>query len=419
MINMLGMAKKHKARILQASTSEVYGDPLEHPQKETYFGNVDPLGQRACYDEGKRAAETLCKDFYIKYKTEVRIVRIFNVYGPRMMFNDGRVISNFFLQSCLNEDITIHGDGSQTRSFCYIDDFLNALVAWMETDADYLPVNIGNPEEISILNLAREIKELVKSKSKIVFMPYQEVAGRLGDVKQRQADIGKIKNLLNWQPTISLAEGLKKVDADFKQRLEHKPHLLVFSPSFAPFTGPAEIAVEEIIKRLPGWEFDVLTSRFNKKLSKESHQGTVNIYRLGHGSKLDKFFLPWRAYCLAVKLHRKYHYQLAWAIMASYGALAAAWFNFFHKKVPFLLSVYEGDFSEKSYKKTLPFKWLFRLIFKKASRWQLIAKLSQLQQAWLEDDKSVQIVNFKDGPDLLAKRTKEIFQELEILSNRK
>ncbi len=414
---MLELARQTGARLLQASTSEIYGDPKEHPQKETYWGNVNTLGERSCYDEGKRAAETLSKDYYKQYGVDVRIARIFNVYGPRMIFNDGRVISNFILQSLLGEDITIHGDGSQTRSFCYIEDFIKGLVKLMEVKTDYQPVNLGNPDERTMLSIAEQIKQLTKSSSEIVYIPYEKVPGRLGDVMQRRADISKATQLLNWQPTTDFETGLNKTIADFKNRLTNKPHILIFSPAYLPLEGPAEKAVSEIIKRLPGWEFDIITARLKKDLSKETHDGPVHIYRVGSGKTSDKYFLPFRAASLAKKLHKKNKYQVAWAIMASYGALAASLFSR-AKKVPFLLSVYEGDISDKMIKKGVLLSPIYKLIFRKAHRWQLIAKMNEKQRAWLENERNVQVVQFDEDWELLAKRTKEMFQELEILSTR-
>ncbi|OGY89710.1 MAG: hypothetical protein A2927_00130 [Candidatus Komeilibacteria bacterium RIFCSPLOWO2_01_FULL_45_10] len=416
--NMLELARLTSARLLQASTSEVYGDPLEHPQKETYWGNVNPLGERACYDEGKRAAETLCKDYYQQYGVDTRIIRIFNVYGPRMMFNDGRVISNFLLQALLDQNITVHGDGLQTRSFCYITDFIKALVGWMEHETDFQPVNIGNPDERSMLDMAKMIKEKTGSKSKIEFIPYEQAPGRFGDVKQRRADITKIKHELGWQPTMDFISGLEKTIADFKNRLKNKPRILIFAPAYLPLKGPVEEAVTEIIKRLPSWEFDLICARLDKKLPQESREGSVNVYRLGSGRSLDKYLLPFRGFGLAKKLHQKHHYQLTWAIMASYGAIAASLFSTFTKNVPFLLSVYEGDLTAKALKKGVWLNFIYRIIFRKAKRWQLIAKMSERQKAWLESEKNVQIVEFNQDWDLLAKRTKEMFQELEILSTR-
>jgi UDP-glucuronate decarboxylase len=212
MVNMLEAAGKNKARILQASTSEVYGDPNVHPQPETYWGNVNPIGPRSCYDEGKRVAETLCMDYHRGQQIDIRIIRIFNTYGPRMHPQDGRVVSNFIMQAIRGEAITIYGDGSQTRSFCYVDDLITGMVAMMDQDTESGPVNIGNPKEISVKMLAEIIIELTGSKSKIVLHDLPT-----DDPKQRQPDITKAKQLLNWEPTVGLAAGLAKTIEYFRQ----------------------------------------------------------------------------------------------------------------------------------------------------------------------------------------------------------
>jgi len=214
-INMLGLAKRTRAKILLASTSEIYGDPTVHPQPETYWGNVNPIGPRACYDEGKRCAETLFFDYHRQHKVRIKIARIFNTYGPRMHPNDGRVVSNFIIQALKGEDITVYGDGSQTRSFCYVDDMVEGLIKLMNSEDDFIgPVNLGNPVEISILNLAEKVIELTGSKSKIVFKPLPD-----DDPKKRQPDITLAKQKLNWQPIMSLEEGLLKTIKYFKQIL--------------------------------------------------------------------------------------------------------------------------------------------------------------------------------------------------------
>jgi UDP-glucuronate decarboxylase len=212
-INMLGLAKRIKARILQASTSEVYGDPEEHPQREQYWGHVNPIGRRACYDEGKRCAETLFMDYHIQNQVKIKILRIFNTYGPRMDKQDGRVVSNFIMQALENKDITIYGDGSQTRSFQYIDDLLDGMVRLMETPEYFIgPVNIGNPGEFTILELAEKIIKLTGSKSKIIHLPLPD-----DDPSQRQPDISLAREKLNWQPTVKLEEGLAKTIKYFKK----------------------------------------------------------------------------------------------------------------------------------------------------------------------------------------------------------
>jgi UDP-glucuronate decarboxylase len=205
-INVLGLAKRVKARVLQASTSEVYGDPEIHPQPETYWGRVNPIGYRACYDEGKRCAETLFFDYHRQHRLETKVVRIFNTYGPRMHPNDGRVVSNFVVQALKGEDITIYGDGSQTRAFCYVDDLIEAMLRMMATDPDITgPVNIGNPGEFSIRELAALVIELTGTKSKLVSKPLPQ-----DDPRQRRPDISLAKKVLGWEPKIHLREGLRK-----------------------------------------------------------------------------------------------------------------------------------------------------------------------------------------------------------------
>ena len=210
-INMLGLAKRVHARILQASTSEVYGDPAVHPQKEDYWGNVNPIGIRSCYDEGKRVAETLFMDYHRQNKVDIRIVRIFNTYGPRMLMNDGRVVSNFIVQALRGEDLTIYGDGGQTRSFCYVDDLIEAFVRMMDQDEIIGPVNVGNPGEFTMLELAQAVLEQTGSKSKIVYMPLPG-----DDPKMRRPDITLAKNTLGWEPKVNLFDGLQKTIEYFK-----------------------------------------------------------------------------------------------------------------------------------------------------------------------------------------------------------
>ena len=206
-INMLGLAMRLDAKILQASTSEVYGDPIIHPQPESYWGNVNPVGYRSCYDEGKRCAETLFMDYYRQNQTRIKIIRIFNTYGPRMLPNDGRVVSNFIIQALNNEDITIYGDGKQTRSFQYIDDLIEGMVRMMDTEDDFTgPINIGNPNEFPVLELAERVIRMTGSISKIVFKPLPT-----DDPKQRQPDIKLAKEKLGWQPTVELEDGLKRM----------------------------------------------------------------------------------------------------------------------------------------------------------------------------------------------------------------
>ena len=215
-INMLGLAKRVKARILQASTSEVYGDPEVHPQPEGYWGRVNPIGIRSCYDEGKRCAETLFFDYYRQHQLEIKVMRIFNTYGPRMHPNDGRVVSNFIVQAIRGDDITIYGDGQQTRSFCYVDDLIDGMVRFMESTPEFTgPVNIGNPTEFTMLELAEQVLKLVGGPSKLIFKPLPQ-----DDPKQRQPDISLAKNELGWVPSVKLEDGLKETIAYFKGLLK-------------------------------------------------------------------------------------------------------------------------------------------------------------------------------------------------------
>jgi UDP-glucuronate decarboxylase len=214
MINMLGLAKRVRARILQASTSEVYGDPLMHPQSEEYWGNVNPIGLRSCYDEGKRIAETLMMDYHRQNHVDTRIARIFNTYGPRMLEDDGRVVSNFIVQALRGESLTLYGAGDQTRSFCYVDDLVEALIRLMNTDDVHEPVNLGNPIEFTIKELADEVISICGSHSTVTYLRLPQ-----DDPKQRKPDISRAQTILGWNPTIQLNEGLKKTVAYFKEQL--------------------------------------------------------------------------------------------------------------------------------------------------------------------------------------------------------
>jgi UDP-glucuronate decarboxylase len=222
-INMLGLAKRVKAKILQASTSEVYGDPTVHPQTEDYWGHVNPVGPRSCYDEGKRCAETLFFDYHRQHKLRIKVARIFNTYGPRMHPNDGRVVSNFIVQALRNNDITVYGDGMQTRSFCYVDDLVEGLIRLMETgDGVVGPVNLGNPDEFTIRQLAEIVIDITGSASKIVHRPLPT-----DDPKQRQPDISEAQELLGWRPTVALRVGLTKTAAYFEELLAREPAIAV------------------------------------------------------------------------------------------------------------------------------------------------------------------------------------------------
>jgi len=215
-INMLGLAKRVRARILQASTSEVYGDPLEHPQTEAYWGNVNPIGLRSCYDEGKRLAETLMMDYHRQNHVDTRIARIFNTYGPRMLEDDGRVVSNFVVQALRGEPLTLYGEGNQTRSFCYVDDLIEGLIRLMNADGLHQPVNFGNPGEFTIKQLAEEVRRICGSKSELTYLPLPA-----DDPRQRKPDITTAQTVLGWIPKVPLAEGLERTVQYFRERVQN------------------------------------------------------------------------------------------------------------------------------------------------------------------------------------------------------
>ncbi|EPG73285.1 3-beta hydroxysteroid dehydrogenase/isomerase family protein [Leptospira fainei serovar Hurstbridge str. BUT 6] len=215
MMNTLGLAKRVKARILQASTSEVYGNPLEHPQKESYWGNVNPIGIRSCYDEGKRVAETLCFDYHRNHKVDIRVIRIFNTYGPRMLPDDGRVVSNFVVQALAGKDITIYGDGSQTRSFCYVDDLVEGIIKMMETPDFIGPVNLGNDGEFTVKELAELVIQEIRSSSKIIYKPLPQ-----DDPSRRKPDLSLARQKLAYEPKVALKDGIRKTVEYFKNHLD-------------------------------------------------------------------------------------------------------------------------------------------------------------------------------------------------------
>jgi UDP-glucuronate decarboxylase len=225
-INMLGLAKRLGAKILQASTSEVYGDPSVHPQTEDYWGNVNPIGPRSCYDEGKRCAETLFFDYYRQHALRIKVIRIFNTYGPRMHPNDGRVVSNFIMQALKGEAITIYGDGQQTRSFCYVDDLIDGMIRLMDSGDDVTgPINVGNPDEFTMIELAETVLKLTGSKSKLTRLPLPA-----DDPKQRQPDITRARNTLGWQPKVKLEDGLKETIGYFRRNLVDRSRHIVMHP---------------------------------------------------------------------------------------------------------------------------------------------------------------------------------------------
>ncbi len=360
-INILEIAKKNNARIMQFSTSEVYGDPIEFPQKESYFGNVNSLGPRACYDEGKRCAETLCMDYHREYGVDIKIIRIFNTYGPNMDINDGRAITNFIFNALNKKDIIIYGNGANTRSFQYIDDLIDGIDKMIRKDNFIGPVNLGNPGEISMFNLAEKIKEKTKSSSNIIFR--ESVTD---DPKRRCPEIKLAKEKLNWEPKISLNDGLKKTIDYFKNIERADKKILIFATTYYPNLGPAEKALFELSKQMQDTQFYIVTTKFEKKLQSFEKKDNNHIYRIGVGSKLDKYLLPILGVIKAQELIKNNNFRFIWSIMGSYGGVSAVIIKIFNHDLNFLLSL---DDNELTKKKTIKSKFLYpiqRWVFKKA-----------------------------------------------------
>jgi len=317
MVNMLELAREHGARLLQSSTSEIYGDPEEVPQKETYRGNVNTLGPRACYDEGKRAAETLCMDYYREHGVDVRIVRIFNTYGPNMDPNDGRAVTNFILHALDNASITIYGDGSNTRSFQYIDDLVEGIDRMMRRDDFTGPVNLGNPGELTMTQFAERIIKLTGSTSRIV---YEHAA--TDDPKRRCPDISLAKKMLGWEPRVPVDEGLRKTIEYFRTVERPTRRVLVFATTYAPHMGSAEEALRDLTQAMPETRFHIVTTKFSHGLASKEEKGNVTIHRVGMGNTFDKYLLPVLGLLKARSLAREHSYIFVWSVMASYAGLA-------------------------------------------------------------------------------------------------
>lgn len=317
--NMLELARAHNARVMQASTSEVYGDPNIQPQPESYWGNVNCTGVRACYDEGKRAAETLMFDFHRELGVDIRVIRIFNTYGPRMAVGDGRVVSNFVVQALQEKPMTIYGDGSYTRSFQYIDDLIEGIMHMMTQEKFAGPVNLGNPFEFTIKEFAERVKAMTGTASEIVYKKH--IPG--DDPKQRQPDISRAKELLDWEPKIQVAEGLEKTIAYFKKKISREIRVAIFVPSYKMGVGLQESFVQKVTSELSDIYFDVFTMGDGAK----EIFGNVTVHRLGN----SKLLFARRAARAAAETEKIAGYQAAWGVMGSYGGYAA---RLFKKLVP-------------------------------------------------------------------------------------
>ena len=339
MINMLELAKQHGARIMQASTSEVYGDPLESPQTESYKGNVNTLGPRACYDEGKRAAETLCMDYHREFGVEVKLIRIFNTYGPNMDQNDGRAVTNFLMNAIDGKDIVIYGDGSATRSFQYVDDLVCGIDLMMRKDGFTGPVNLGNPGEITMKELAERAVALTGSSSTI---RYEQSA--TDDPKRRCPDITLAKRELGWEPTVGLEEGLPRTIEYFKSLPRTDRTVLVFATTYYPHGGPAEQAIEALTREMTGVTFHVVTTRGTRAVPSLDTIGNTIIHRVGFGTPFDKYLLPLLGARAARALHQREHFTFVWSIMGSYSGLAAWVLKRTGADVMTLMTIDENEF---------------------------------------------------------------------------
>jgi len=337
-MHALAYGKKYGARVVQASTSEVYGDPEVCPQTEEYRGSVSTIGPRACYDEGKRAAETLCMDYYREHNLDVGLVRIFNTYGPHMDPHDGRVVTNLITAALDGRPFTIYGDGQQTRSFCYVDDLVEGIIKMGNKNGFTGPVNLGNPNELPISDFADTVERIF---GKPILRETRPMP--TDDPKRRCPDVTLAKKELNWEPKVSLEEGLTKTIAYFKALPQSQKHVLVFAPTYFPHAGSAERALRELTQTMPETTFHIITTKFTPKNLSYEEMENERIYRIGIGSYFDKFLLPivgvWKAY----ELHEKYQFTFAWSVMASYGGLALALFKRMTKNVATLITLDEKE----------------------------------------------------------------------------
>lgn len=408
MRNMLELARINRARILQASTSEIYGDPLEIPQKETYRGNVNILGPRACYDEGKRAAETLCMDYWREHGVDVKIIRIFNTYGPGMDVNDGRAVSNFVTAALKGEDLVLYGDGSTTRSYQYVDDLVEGIDRMMRKEDFTGPVNLGNPGEVTTRSLAEKVVALTQSSSKVV-----SDKPATDDPQRRCPDISLAKEKLGWEPRVSLDEGLEKTIAYFQLAAPHERRVLVFTPTFHPVEGVAESALRDLMSKMSELHFDVITARFTSEKSGLSLPN-VTVHRLGFGVKFDKFLLPLLGFLKAWKLSRAYRYEFIWSVMASYAGVAAVLSKKMNPELPFLITLADQRIGEGRARR---FNWLVRLILSRADQ-VIVSDASQEARA-LELTPDAHLARSVGGGEALRNQVRFLYHAALNERNRK
>jgi len=336
-INMLNLAKKYNARILQGSTADIYGEMKDHPFRESDFGEVNSLTPRACYENGKRAAETLFMDHHRIHGTDIRIARIFNTAGPATQMTDGRVPAIFIYNALGNRDIVIYGDGSATRCFLHVDDQIDALDRLMRKEGFIGPVNIGSDKEITILELAKKIVAKTNSRSRVVFEKRDDAP------LFRRPDISLAKKELDWQPVKSLDRLLDDMIAHYKKVGLPESRVLVFATTYYPDAGLAEERLAALAREMPDTEFHVVTTRFRRGLKRIERQDNVTIYRLGFGSRFDKYLLPFLGAFKARELDKQLHFRFMWSLMASYGALAGVILKMLGSKASFIIAHHASE----------------------------------------------------------------------------
>lgn len=336
-INMLDLAKAHRARILQGSTADIYGEMKDHPFLESDPGSVNSLSPRACYENGKRAAETLFIDHYRKYGTDIRIARIFNTAGPATQMTDGRIPSVFIYNALGNRDIVIYGDGSATRCFLHVNDQIDGLDRLMKKEGFIGPVNIGSDMEISVLDLAKKIIDKTGSKSKIVFEKRDDAP------LFRRPDISLAKKELGWQPTATLDQLLDDMIGHYRKVGLPESKILVFATTYYPDAGLAEERLAMLAKEMPETEFHVVTSMFRRGLKRIEHNDNVTVYRIGFGFSFDKYLLPFLGALKARELDKKLKFRFMWSLMASYGALAGVVLKLLGSRASFIIAHHASE----------------------------------------------------------------------------
>jgi UDP-glucuronate decarboxylase len=405
-INMLEIARKNNAVFLQASSSDVYGvrekgDVL----KEDMLGQIDTLTARACYEEGKRIAETICMDYYRKYNVNVKIIRIFNTYGPNMYYRDGRVMSNFIIAALNNQDLNIYGDGSYTRCHMYVYDLVEGVDKMAKTEHCFIgPVNLGSTKEITVKELAEIVIKMTNSKSIINYE--RELTG---DPRFRKPDIGLAKNKLDWEPRVSLEEGVRETIEHYQNLELPEKKIIVFATTYYPDMGPAERAIMEMTKTMPDTEFYIIATKSRKKLGDFERIENNFIFRVGSGNVLGKYLFPIRGAIKAYKLTQKYNFRFVWSVMASYGGLAAVILKLFNKKMNFLLTFDKSEFEKRGFFRKRVYLPLYKLIFKIADSIYITDEQTREKALTIHSNSKMELMQYDKQ---LANQIKKKYSEL-------